>query len=335
MRLHRGLFPFHQRIEISMKIKLSQPFASNGKVDEFDVRQMKKALNRLGYYQPYEKTGITGIPDTQVFTALKAFQKDHGLTPTGEARPNDETVKSLSSAATKKKDGQYIWRTVGDDRVRESHAELSGTVRDFADSPDPGEEFNCRCWAEPITEAPGLAQKLTSEIKDAGDQWSDVEFVWHFYFGGGEDKTLSEIGLLGAVIERAEEIMLDHVKAQVANAAIARKAGAFSGSWNNSYNFKPVVYSLGGVTIRGRFSGTADKEGNVIHVKAKAYYEFYDEFTDPTSVREKILGTSEVAELPASLLGGAVLLTTDLAGTAYRITGGWQTEITGSISIKE
>ena len=39
-----------------MKLELSKPFASNGAVDEFDVRQIKKALNRLGYYQPFEKT---------------------------------------------------------------------------------------------------------------------------------------------------------------------------------------------------------------------------------------------------------------------------------------
>lgn len=62
-----------------MKIELSQPFATNSKVDEFDVKQMKKALNRLGYYQPYEKVGITGIADMEVFDALKVFQREHGL----------------------------------------------------------------------------------------------------------------------------------------------------------------------------------------------------------------------------------------------------------------
>ncbi len=55
-----------------MIIELSEPFAANGKVDKFDVKQMKKALNRLGYYQPYEKVGITGIADMDVFEALKA-----------------------------------------------------------------------------------------------------------------------------------------------------------------------------------------------------------------------------------------------------------------------
>ncbi len=134
-----------------MKIELNKPFAANAATDEFDVRQMKKALNRLGYYQPYEKTGITDIPDRAVFEALKTFQKDQGLRPTGDVRPNDEMIRALNSAV-QKKSGQYIWRTVGDDKVRGAHVSLNGTVRDFAEHPDPGEEFNCRCWAEPIEE---------------------------------------------------------------------------------------------------------------------------------------------------------------------------------------
>ncbi len=137
-----------------MKIKLNKPFAANSAVDEFDVRQVKKTLNRLGYYQPYEKTGITGIPDAGVFKALKEFQKDQGLRYTGAAKPGDETVKALNSESANKISGKYIWRTVGDEKVRDSHAELDGTVRDLSDSPDPGEDFNCRCWAEPVDENP-------------------------------------------------------------------------------------------------------------------------------------------------------------------------------------
>ena len=34
----------------------------------------------------------------------------------------------------------YIWRTAGDDKVRSSHAALNGTIRNFSDSPDPGEK---------------------------------------------------------------------------------------------------------------------------------------------------------------------------------------------------
>ena len=38
-----------------MEIKLTKPFARTGGVDEFDTRQFKKALNRLGYYRPFIK----------------------------------------------------------------------------------------------------------------------------------------------------------------------------------------------------------------------------------------------------------------------------------------
>lgn len=45
----------------------------------------------------------------------------------------------------------YIWRTVGDDRVREEHAEYEGLKFSIHDNIlMPGEDFNCRCWAEPI-----------------------------------------------------------------------------------------------------------------------------------------------------------------------------------------
>lgn len=137
--------------EKSIHIKLSPPFAADGAVDPFDVRQMKKALNRLGYYQPYEKVGVTGFPDSAVFAALKKFQKDHNLPATGSAKPDDETVQAINDEAAKTPQGEYIWRTVDDEKVRSSHKVLNGKVRKWSDSPDPGEEFNCRCWAENVT----------------------------------------------------------------------------------------------------------------------------------------------------------------------------------------
>lgn len=43
----------------------------------------------------------------------------------------------------------FVWHTMRDDRVRESHAEREGLVFSINDEL-PGEDFNCRCWAEPI-----------------------------------------------------------------------------------------------------------------------------------------------------------------------------------------
>lgn len=49
---------------------------------------------------------------------------------------------------------RYTWRTVGDDRVRDTHVANDGKVFDWDDPPSqtghPGDDINCRCWAEPV-----------------------------------------------------------------------------------------------------------------------------------------------------------------------------------------
>lgn len=132
-----------------MELQLEKELAPNSSVDELDVLRMKHTLNRLGYYSPYEKIGITGIPDSELFHSLKRFQVNNGLPGTGMARPGDETIEALNKAVAEAPDGKYVWRTTEDDRVRPGHAALDGMVREWSDSPDPGEDYNCRCWADP------------------------------------------------------------------------------------------------------------------------------------------------------------------------------------------
>ena len=48
---------------------------------------------------------------------------------------------------------EYIWRTSRDERVRESHLRLEGRKFSWNDPPPPGhpgQDFNCRCTAEPV-----------------------------------------------------------------------------------------------------------------------------------------------------------------------------------------
>ncbi len=48
---------------------------------------------------------------------------------------------------------QFIWRTVGDERVRDDHSDFDGETYAYDDPPNgtlPGEEINCRCSAEPV-----------------------------------------------------------------------------------------------------------------------------------------------------------------------------------------
>jgi len=89
-----------------MTIKLNKPLASNGGADEEDVRVLKRALNWLDYYTPYEKVGLTTIPDTSVFKAIKEFQTDQKLAATGAVRPDDETIKAINNSVSQKLRGQ-------------------------------------------------------------------------------------------------------------------------------------------------------------------------------------------------------------------------------------
>lgn len=70
----------------------------------------------------------------------------------------DQTSK-LNSALTQQRSQnlgieEYIWRTAGDERVRESHRRKNGKVFRWDDPPKdtghPGQDIQCRCVAEPI-----------------------------------------------------------------------------------------------------------------------------------------------------------------------------------------
>jgi len=49
---------------------------------------------------------------------------------------------------------RYIWRTAEDDRVRESHLVKDGEIFEWDNPPrdtgHPGEDYQCRCYAEPV-----------------------------------------------------------------------------------------------------------------------------------------------------------------------------------------
>lgn len=51
----------------------------------------------------------------------------------------------------------YVWRTVGDDRVRDSHAALDGRTFAWGEGLEPGQDFGCRCTAEPSGEGAQLS----------------------------------------------------------------------------------------------------------------------------------------------------------------------------------
>ena len=80
--------------------------------------------------------------------------------------PNPALQQVMFEDAENNPDKYYIWRTVGDDKVRDSHAEREGCIFSWDDAPEgghPGEDYNCRCIAEPY-----VPRKDSSE---SDEQW--------------------------------------------------------------------------------------------------------------------------------------------------------------------
>ena len=84
---------------------------------------------------------------------------------TGAINPDDATLNALNTELQKPQTGYYVWNTVGDDRVRGEHEALEGTIRSWDNSPDPGEDFNCRCWAEPVPDNIQIINNPKDRIK--------------------------------------------------------------------------------------------------------------------------------------------------------------------------
>ena len=163
-----------------MLIKFKKSIKANAPANTGDIRTLKVALNHLGYYKPPEDIGISDTPDADMVAALKEFQSDNGLNPSGEITPpDDNTEKSIRNlyARLPQSGQQYIWVTVGDNRVRDSHAALDGTIRTFGEGLMPGEEPNCRCSAEPVPK--NKCEDEKDKVAEAEDRVEDLSNRLH------------------------------------------------------------------------------------------------------------------------------------------------------------
>ncbi len=104
------------------------------------IRMLAASLQKMG------RRGDTLL--AHISPAEASLLKERG--GAGTVNPNTGLMEFYDAD---KMEGEYIWRTVGDGRVRSSHAERNGKVFSWEDPPEdghPGEAYNCRCWAEDI-----------------------------------------------------------------------------------------------------------------------------------------------------------------------------------------
>jgi len=213
---------------------------------------------------------------------------------------------SLKAAAQEHPTTHYIWRTRGDNKVRASHAANNGRVFSWDNPPPvghPGEDYNCRCTAEPYLrgESEFANQTLTSEVNDASPKWKKQDFVEHAFKGGG-DVTLSGIGHLQDIINHyayhlGEAGIFEKVNGQVIVAARAVGDGYFPYEFSRSYDFTAVAYPHGGSTVSGIFKGYVSEKNGLMKIDGTVEYFFDDAYTDPARIRDKLIfGTSDPGE---------------------------------------
>ena len=69
---------------------------SSSYANKEDTARVKFGLNKLGYYDEPEKTGMNTIPDKKMFDGVKDFQKDNGLQVDGYLKPFGETINKIN-----------------------------------------------------------------------------------------------------------------------------------------------------------------------------------------------------------------------------------------------
>jgi len=184
-------------------------------------------------------------------------------------------------------------------------------------------------------------------LDSVGRAWSNWDFVYHYYFGGGTSVTLAQIGLLSSV-KAASNVYArggaSRFRIQIQSKAqdLADEHGGYTGSltdaFDNSYDFRSVIYSLGSATLKGSFAGSMTsidnqngQGGNFTYNEDGALagdmtaIKFQDSFTDPLGVIQAITGSSNPLGAPSWWESVA-----NIGGTAFGIAGEWTENYNGT-----
>ena len=111
------------------------------------------------YLEEVEQSVHRAIASGDRHETLAKVIKERGAVAENRAKliARDQTTKFFGALNRLRQNAagveKFTWRSSGDERVRESHAELDGQVFSWSDLPPegyPGFEIQCRCSAEPV-----------------------------------------------------------------------------------------------------------------------------------------------------------------------------------------
>lgn len=176
---------------------------------------LKRGLNRLGFYVPDEKTGMTPVMDKNLMNALYAFQRQATIsfddTDIGPGSTTERLLKRYLAALGD--NDRYVWRTVRDDKVRGGQTFL---WNEPPEGGHPGEDYNCRCWAVPVSpiyhpwKEWAVNQRAVENLyPDAiNPTWSPFDFIGGGALVGAKEisKRLTEIAAHKRVFTRPKGI---------------------------------------------------------------------------------------------------------------------------------
>lgn len=129
----------------------------------------------LGDMKNIVKEGFTNGKSTT--TIMKEIQSRYNMGKTHARLIARDQIGKLNAAVTKAQQQdagieEYIWCTVGDSRVRDTHKELNGKKIRWDDPPvvdkkgrrcHPQEDYQCRCRAKPVFKFGTFNAPLTAE----------------------------------------------------------------------------------------------------------------------------------------------------------------------------
>ncbi len=276
------------------------------------------------------------------------------------------TPLHLSLKTTPYTASHYIWHTREDNKVRPSHAANDGKIFAWDNPPatgNPGEEYGCRCWAEPVETNQYARQRVITPIDDSALKWEWYDFVFHYYVGGGTEVTLSQVGLFNDVVTFAHTHGLqphqvgEGVEMQVLRAikGTSSETGIID-TFSNGYNFYDIAFVLRKSGVSGIFNVEVNRKGGYLPFHGMVEYNFMDFFQDPIDFMEVITMLPEdiitlIQKLALAKGWDNATLTqiykdtekiaphdipawiqeiSGLGGKAYAITAGWKTVINGT-----
>lgn len=133
--------------------------------------------------------------------------------------------------------------------------------------------------------------------------------------------TLSETGRLAGMIDHFfyKLNVYDRINVQIVDAARNVQSGRFHWNFRSSYGFGDYFYPFGDGVVSGEFAGAVIHQNGMMFIEGEITYFYTDTFTDPASVREKIIpGSSSV---DASFSWWVTL--TDGFGQYFSISDSW------------